>query len=234
MNIQRKSLLSGAAQARGCAVVVDVFRAFTCASVMLDLGVAELRLEEDVDKCLCLQSGEGYTAIGEIKGVTVEGFAMGNSPSRIALRGRDYFAGRKVVLRTSAGVRGVFAARNHCEQVWAGSYTTAGALARILKQAVPQEVSIVAMGWGGEGTSPEDEYCALLIHSLLDPALRYDHSAALLKILADESAQKFLRADKDHFPPEDVPWCLQRDLFSFAMRIDEVDGVLRVVKVEPQ
>ena len=213
-------------------MIVDVFRAFTCASLMLNFGVDELRLEQDVAECLRLQADDSYLAVGEIDGVPVEGFDLGNSPSRIANQGREFFAGRKVVLRTSAGVRGVFAARLHSDQVWAASYTTASALASALKQTVPPEVGIVAMGWGGEGKCPEDEHCALLIHSLLDPEVEYDHSRALVEILADESAQKFLRADRKHFPPEDVAWCLQRDLFGFAMKIDDSEGVLRVVKVE--
>lgn len=232
MDIHRKSMLTGAAEAAGCAVIVDVFRAYTCAAVMLSAGPAELRLEEDPQVCLRLKREDGYLAVGEIEGVTVEGFDLGNSPSRIAARGADFFAGRKIALRTSAGVRGVFTARDNCDTVWAASYLTVSATARALKAENPPEAHIVAMGWGGKGKSPEDEFCGQCLHSLLDPHVRYDHAAALVEILVDESAQKFLRADRDHFPPEDVPWCLQRDMYGFAMKVEEDDGVLRLVRVE--
>jgi 2-phosphosulfolactate phosphatase len=231
MIVHRKSMLDGAASARGCAVIVDVFRAYTCAALMLSGRPDELRLEEDVDLCLRLRREKGYMAVGEVNGVKVAGFDLGNTPSGIGEKGRGFFAGRQIVLRTSAGVRGAFAAKENCRSVWAVSYPTVGATARVLRNEDPAEVHIVAMGWGGEGRSPEDERCADCLHSMLEPAQNYDHASALAEILADESARKFLRGDSEHFPPEDVAWCLQRDLFDFAMRVEDSDGVLRLVRV---
>lgn len=230
MKIHRTSLLEGAAGADNCAVIVDVFRAFTCASVLLHYEVAELRLEHDASQCLRLKENEGYLAVGEIDGVTVAGFDLGNSPAGIAAAGPEFFRGRKVALRTSAGVQGVFAARKRCDQVWAGSFTTARTLAKAISRDNPAQMHIVAMGWNGKDRMPEDEHCALYIHSLLDPAVNYDHTQALREILGHESARKFLRADKEHFPPADVTWCLQRDLYDFAMKIDTSAGYLTLVK----
>jgi 2-phosphosulfolactate phosphatase len=230
MNIKRTSLLSGAEAARGCTVIIDVFRAFTCAGVILHLGAEELRLERDAETCLRLKAAQAYLAVGEIDGVTVEGFDLGNSPARIAAAGRDKFAGRGVALRTSAGVAGVFAARNAASRIWAGSFTTARALAQVIRRENPEDVTLVAMGWNGVDRMPEDEHCARYLHSLLDPAVEYDHAAALVEILGHESAQKFFRGDKPHFPPEDITWCLHRDLFDFALRVEDSGGVLRVVK----
>ncbi len=222
--------MTGAAQTSGCAVIVDVFRAFTCASIMLHYRPAQLRLEQDPRQCLLLKRGQGYLAVGENEGVPLEGFDLGNSPGEIAARGREFFAGRKVVLRTSAGVRGIFAAREHAKSIWAGSYTTAGALARAITRESPRQVQLVAMGWGGRERTPEDEQCARYLHSLLDPDLGYDHAAALEEIMAHESARKFLRGDHEHFPPGDVAWCLQRDLFDFAMKVDSSGGTLRLIR----
>ena len=88
------------------------------------------------------------------------------------------------------------------------------------------------MGWSGQISTPEDENCAHCLHSLLDPAVNYDHVAALAEIMRHESALKFLRGDKEHFPPEDVSWCLQRDLFDFAMKVDDAEGSLRILRVD--
>ncbi len=231
MKIQRTSLLAGATGADGCTVVIDVFRAYTCASIMLSFSPAELRLEEDPAQCLRLKGNQDYLAVGEIDGVPVEGFDLGNSPSAIAARGREFFEGRKVVLRTSAGVRGVFAAREKADSIWAGSYTTAGALARVLRREAPEKVHLVAMGWSGQGKTPEDEQCALCLHSLLDRSVAYNHAAALGEIMGHEAARKFLRGDKEHFPAEDVSWCLQRDLFDFAMKVDDSAGALRILRI---
>jgi len=219
MQIYCKSLLSGAAACSDTAVIVDVFRAFTCSSMLLHYGVERLVLEQDPEKALALKKDSGYLALGEIGGVMVPGFDFGNSPSEIAATGGDFFLGKKIVQRTSAGVRGIFTAVENCESVHAAGFTTAKATAELLKKENPSQVYIVAMGHAGEFRTPEDEYCAAYIQSLLDPLSPYDHAGALAEILSHESAQKFLRGDKPHFPPADVSWCFKRDIFPFAMKV---------------
>ena len=39
MDISRASLLEGAKAARGVAVIIDVFRAFTCSPLLFSLGI---------------------------------------------------------------------------------------------------------------------------------------------------------------------------------------------------
>ena len=46
MRVERKSLLVGAEQARGIAVVIDVLRAFSCSALMFHYGVRDLALWE--------------------------------------------------------------------------------------------------------------------------------------------------------------------------------------------
>ncbi len=234
MLIHHRQLLEGAGEARHTAVIIDVFRAFTCAGILLDYGVARLLLEEDPARVLELKKRFGHLALGEIGGVMVEGFDLGNSPSEIVARGPEFFRGRTVVQRTSAGVRGIFRAVEHCDTVYAGSFTTAGALARRLLADNPPEVHLVAMGENGAKPMPEDQCCANLLHSLLDPGRPYSHLAALREIIPHESAQKFLRGDRPHFPPADVTFCLQRDLFGFAMRVNvTAAGELELRAVPP-
>ena len=233
MQIHRHSLLHGAAACSGTAVIVDVFRAFTCSSILLHYGVERLVLEQDPGKALELKKNAGFLALGEIDGVMVPGFDFGNSPSEIAGAGKDFFRGKKIVQRTSAGVRGIFSAVENCKSVYAAGFTTAKAVAGLLKKENPPQVHIVAMGHAGEFPTPEDEQCASYIQNLLDPASHYDHTSALAEILSHESAQKFLRGDKGHFPPTDVTWCLQRDVFPFAMKVfTSPEGLeLRAVKI---
>ena len=180
-------------------------------------------LEEDPDRVLELKKNRGYLALGEIGGVMVEGFDLGNSPGEIAAAGPDFFRGKTVVQRTSAGVRGVFAAVKSCKRIFAAGFTTARAVAEEIKRLNPSEVHLTAMGDSGETPAPEDEECAAYIHHLLDPTAAYDHSSSLKKILDHESARKFLRGDKAHYPPADVTWCLQRDIFPFAMQAVPTD-----------
>lgn len=218
LRVMRKSLLDGARQAEGVAVVIDVYRAFTSAALMAYLGASRLILLADVEDVLRLKQEEGYLAAGEVDGETVPGFDEGNSPHRILAAGRDLFAGRTVVQRTTAGVAGAVAAARTAEVVILGSYLMAAAIARYVEilSPRPELVTLVAMGDAGQQTSPEDEACADYLEHLLT-GRPYDHAAALRKVVAHEATRKFLRGDRAHYPAPDPIYCLQRDLFDFVL-----------------
>ncbi len=216
--ILRLSLLDGARQAEGVAVVIDVYRAFTSAALMLHLGAVQLILLAEPEAVLKFKREKGTLAVGEVDGKMVPGFDLGNSPGHIMAAGRDVFAGQTVAQRTSAGVAGALAAARRAETVLLGSYVTAAATARYLQKLSPPPpvVSLVAMGDKGQQTTPEDEACADYLAHLLD-GRPYDHTAALRRIVAHECTLKFLRGNQPHFPPSDPIYCLQRDLFDFAI-----------------
>jgi 2-phosphosulfolactate phosphatase len=218
LRIIRKSLLSGAQQAEGIAVVIDVLRAFTSAAFMVHLGAKAIVLLAEPEAVLKLKHTEGCLAVGEVDGKIVPGFDLGNSPSAISEAGAQRFGGRLVAQRTSAGVTGAVAAAKTAEQVLLGGYVTAGAIARhILEQAQPgQTITLVAMGSGGEERTPDDELCADYLEHLLT-GRPYRHTAALQQIIAHECTQKFLRGDQAHYPAADPIYCLQRDLFDFVL-----------------
>jgi 2-phosphosulfolactate phosphatase len=232
--ILRKSLLSGAHQVRGVAVVIDVFRAFTSAAFMSHLGVEQITLLSQAEEVLQLKEAEGYLAVGEVDGKMPPGFDLGNSPYRILQAGRDLFAGRRVAQRTTAGTRGAVAAAERTNQVILGSYVMAGAIARHLQRLSPpaQAVTLVAMGDNATQVTPDDERCADYIEHLLI-GTPYDHISALQEIIQHECAQRFLRRDQAHFPPEDPLYCLQRDLCDFVLLAGLEDGrlVARRVRV---
>lgn len=218
LHVTRKSLLSGARQARGIAVVIDVYRAFTSAALMAYLGAEKLVLLADPEEVLRLKREEGCLAVGEVDGKKVPGFDLGNSPHRILAAGRELFAGRTVAQRTSAGVTGAVAAARGAEAVILGSYSTAAAIARHLRALSPrpETVTLVAMGSGGEAPSPEDEACADYLEHLI-AGRPYNHARALYDVVSHEATQKFLRGDQAHYPPPDPIYCLQRDLFDFVL-----------------
>ncbi len=225
LRIARLSLLMGARQAEGVAVVIDVLRAFTCAAFMTQLGAEEIVLLAEAEAVLELKEKEGCLAVGEVDGRMVPGFDLGNSPSHILAVGRDLFAGRVVAQRTSAGVAGAVAAAGRSEPagpmaggIILGSYVTAGAIARYIQamRPPPPVVSLVAMGSAGREITPDDEACADYIECLLT-GRPYDHAAALQRVVDHECTQKFLRGDQAHYPASDPVYCLQRDLFDFVL-----------------
>lgn len=233
LHVLRKSLLSGAREAEGIAVVIDVLRAFTSAAYMIHLGAEKIVLMADPEEVLRLKAERGALAVGEIGGRMVGGFDLGNSPSAILAAGRSLFAGRTVAQRTSAGVTGAVAAARSADRVLLGSYVTAGATARYLQglSPPPDTVSLIAMGNAGREITPDDEACASYLEHLLAGA-PYDHAAALQQIVAHECVQKFLRGDQAHFPPADPVYCLQRDFFDFVLAVQPEDGFLVARRID--
>ena len=227
LRILRTSLLEGARQVEGVAVVIDVYRAFTSAAFMVHLGATQIILEADPQAVLRLKSQTGCLAVGEVGGRRVPGFDFGNSPSRILAAGPEAFQGRVVAMRTSAGATGAVAAGQRTELVILGSYATARAISTYIQtlSPLPSVVTVVAMGSEGREVSPEDEACADYIEHLLT-GKPYDHISALQRILTHECTLKFLRGDQAHFPPTDPILCLQRDLFSFACAASLENGRL--------
>jgi 2-phosphosulfolactate phosphatase len=231
--ILRKHGLAGAGQAEGIAVVIDVYRAFTCAACMAYLGVDELVLRADPEEVLDLKRERGYLAVGEVRGRKVPGFDLGNSPSRILAAGCEFFAGRTVAQRTSAGVTGAVAAAETSEFLILGSYVTAAAIARYIRRLAPAPpvVSLVAMGGLGQMITPEDDGCADYLEHLLT-GRSYNHLATVQRIVEHECTQQFLRGDQPHYPPSDPLYCLQRDLFDFVLVAELQAGELRARRVD--
>ena len=231
--VLRKSLLAGAREAEGVAVVIDVLRAFTTAAVMMHLGVEGIALLAEAEAVLALKRERAYLAVGEVGGKRPPGFDLGNSPYRALEAGRELLAGRMVAQRTSAGTRGAGAAAHSAEVVILGSYVTAGAIARYIRglSPPPDAVSLVEMGDEGLSITPDDEACADYIEHLLT-GRPYDHTAALQEIVAHNCTQIFLRGGHDHAPPEDPIYCLQRDLFDFVLVASEQNGLLVARRVD--
>ena len=234
MEIRRLSMAAGAEAAEGTAVIIDVFRAFTCEPLMLHCGARRILLEADPAAGFAFRAEVEPDAVlvGEVNEVPIPGYDLTNSPWLILQRGRGLFAGRTVIHRTTSGVTGAITALRRCEEVLLASFATARATAERILARRPQVVSIVAMGIRSQAPAPEDEACGDLIESLLG-GRPYDHTAALTTILGHETAQKFLRADKPHLPAEDVALCLQRDLFDFALRAVAKQGRIEATPLPP-
>lgn len=226
MRIICDSLYNGALEARGVAVIIDVFRAFTCAPLLLSMGVEKLFLIATPEQAFALkEKDKDLILVGEISGIPIKGFDLGNSPSEILRKDPSFFKGRTVLQRTSSGVQGALLALNVADEVLLGSYALAGATAKYLLSKKPEIVSLVAMGWEAKEIAPEDEWCVRYLSHLLGNG-SYDHNEALREIVFHQTTQRFLRGKKDYFPAEDPLICLQRDVYDFALKaVKHVDRV---------
>src|SRR5258705_12742976 len=199
MRIERRSLLAGAADARGVVVVIDVLCAFSCSALMFPFGIRDLALVRTPEEALAFRDGDpDYLVAGEVKGVKVEGFDLGNSPADIVSKGESFFRGRRIAARSSAGTQGVLAAAAHAEQVLLGSYMTAAATAAYIRDHARIDAlvrghdttaTVVAMGYEGVRPSVEDERCGDYLEYLMGgpggsegpplPPRRYGHLQAI-------------------------------------------------------
>ena len=232
MRIIRESLFEGAKKAQGVTIVIDVFRAFTSTPLFFHFGARKVLFVHNPDEAFSLKSRNGDMLLaGEFDDRLIPGFDLGNSPSEIASKPPEFFRGKVVVQRTTAGVIGVLSALDSAKIVILGSYVMAGAISRytLSQDPLPEVVTIVATGNYGIAKTPEDEGCADYLEHLLVGS-RYDHLEAVKGIVFNESAQKFIRGDKDYFPREDPLFCLQRDLFDFVLVANKEKGLVTVTK----
>ena len=242
MKIERRSLLSGAEDARGVVVIIDVLRAFSCSALMFHYGIRDLALVKTPQEALAFRERDpDYLVAGEVKGVKVEGFDLGNSPADIVSKGASFFRQQRVAARSSAGTQGVLAAAANADLVILGSYMTAAATAAYIRDRAQVDafvgghettVTIVAMGFEGIRPSVEDERCGDYIeHLLAMPHGRpYDHLQAIWDCLHDPEIAASLRGEHDYRPKEDIVLALQRDLFDFVMVGRLENGHVRVTR----
>jgi len=232
MEVTHTRLLEGAQTAKGVAVIIDVFRAFTCAPLLFSLGIQKSILVSTPEEAFALkEKNSELVLIGEVGGIPIEGFDLGNSPSEILKKGTAFFDGKTVVQRTSSGVQGVLIALDVADEVLPASYALAKSTARYILSKQPPRVSIVSMGWALKHIAPEDEWCGVYIAYLLG-VKDYDHNEALEEILYNQTTQKFFDPEKPHFPPEDPIMCLQLDVHDFALRATRDNGAVVLNKID--
>lgn len=216
MLVRIESLLSGVETAAGTVVIIDVFRAFTTACLAFRQGAEKIVLFESVDEARAFASGRAnHILVGEVGGVMPKGFDFSNSPQDVA--GVD-FSGKTLVQSTRAGTTGVARVEPHSE-VLVASLQNAGATANYLLTRLPEQVCIVAMGWGGRVRTEEDELCALYIRNLLQ-GCKLPAEAIRGIILASKEAQKFGDPRTPQFSRGDLEHCLDIDATRFAIRVE--------------
>ena len=222
MKIRLDSLLEGAERAEGTAVIIDVYRAFTTASVALSRGADKIVQVSEVHEALDLRRrGLADICVGEVGGIMPEGFDFGNSPFQLS---RADVEGKTIAQRTSAGTSGVTAA-TAAGGIYAAALVNAAATARAILRDGPELVTIVAMGADGLARADEDEQCAMYIRNLLQGAAP-DRAAVRSLVLSGEQSRKYENPKLPHFHPKDRDIALRIDEFPFAIAVRPEEGLL--------
>lgn len=232
MNIKISETITGARQARGLVVIIDVFRAFSLEPWLYARGAKEILAVGKKETALALRElHPDYILCGERKGIKLPGFDYGNSPSQTA---DADLTGRTVVHTTSAGTQGLAAAvgSEGVREVIAASLVNARAVASYIRERDPEEVTLVAMGLHGTISAPEDLLCAAYIRSLLQGS-PLNMEQELLNLRETESAKRFFRPENaDVFPQGDYGLCTAVDRFDFVLRAEQIEkDTFRMEKV---
>jgi 2-phosphosulfolactate phosphatase len=221
MKVEIANLEQGARQARGIAVIIDVFRAFTTAAHAFERGAKEILMLGDGDTALALKaSGRADLCMGEAEGRKVDGFDFGNSPHAVS---QADLSGKVLAQKTSNGTRGLLAATG-AEEIYTGAFVTAAATVRCIRARGPETVCIVAMG-AAERPAAEDEVCALYHRALLQGLSPDKEALRTLVASLVPPANQQLVASGD-YPPEDRDLALAADSKNFAIRVVTEDGML--------
>lgn len=226
MHIKRLSLKEGAKKATGLAVVIDVFRAFTTAAYVMGNGAERIYPVGSLEEAFQLrEENPDWVLMGERSGVPVKGFDYGNSPYQVL----DVdFSGKTVVQTTSAGTQGIVLAKD-ADEIILGSFVMADAIVRYIRERNPEIVSLVAMGWGGNAKSLEDELLADYIEKSLNDGIP-DFSEMKHKIRENPEGAKFFDESQPCFVEGDFHCAMDLNRFSFVLKIFK-DGQAYVERI---
>lgn len=225
----RKYTLENCEAATDAVVVIDVLRAFSTAAYAFAAGAESILLVSSVEEALSLrQSHPGSLVMGEIGGIKVEAFDLGNSPTEIL--GRD-FRGRKLIQRTSAGTQGMVRSRS-ARTLLAASFCCASATAKYLRKIAPNSVGFVITGAGVDGKGDEDAACADYLKALLRGE-KPNFEGYRQRVIDSPTGGIFNDPDHPDFPASDLELCLDLDRFSFAMKAVRENGILTLRPIDP-
>lgn len=228
MEINILQLLEGAQQARGLAVIIDVFRAFSVGCYAYGNGVERIYPVGDMEEAYRLKREHpDYILVGERKERKPEGFDFGNSPSQLL---RSDLSGKTMVHTTSSGTMGI-AHAIHAAEIITGSFVNAGAIIRYIERQRPDKLSLVCMGYACNYPADEDTFLAGYIQAKLQGTpVAFE---TLVERLRSGSGARFFAPEKQEWAPaEDFDLCLNLNQFNFVLKVEQDNGRNYLKKID--
>jgi 2-phosphosulfolactate phosphatase len=229
MKVEILQFVEGAQKAKGVAVIIDVFRAFSVSCYAFDAGAARIIATAGVDDAFQLKKKyKNSVLVGERDEKKIKGFDFGNSPAEII---KTDLHGKTVIHTTTAGTKGLVNAVN-ARVVITGSFVNAGAIVRYIRAINPECVSLVAMGYRATLSAEEDLLCAELIADELNDKSTISESR--ISDLQNTSGKRFFNPENIEFsPPADFFLCTMRNRFDFVLKaITRLDGNIDLMRVD--
>ena len=228
MKIEIVEFVEGARNAKGIAVIIDVFRAFTVACYAIDAGAIKIIATSEISNAFLLKKQyKNSVLVGERDEKKIDGFDFGNSPTEII---KEDLSGKTVIHTTTAGTRGLISAMN-ADLVITGSLVNAGAVVRYIKTIDPENVSLVAMGYRAVHSAEEDLLCAKIIAEGLKNE-NYLYEARIANLQNSSGKRFFIPANIDFSPPSDFFLCTMINKFNFVLKATRrFDGNIDLMKI---
>lgn len=204
------------------AVVVDVLRMTTTATVLADLGLAHLTVVADVEAARGRARGERALLLGERDALPPEGFDAGNSPAELTAA---LVRGRAAVMCTTNGSAAVEACAP-ADALLLGCLRNGEATARRALELATDSVRVVCAGTGGRLSLDDIAGAGHIVEALarLAPAAELDDAALAARVIAAEPDLARLLADSRHGRRllaagfhDDVVLAAQRDVSPHVM-----------------
>jgi len=229
MRVEILEFVEGAKKAKGVAVIIDVFRAFSTACYVYDSGAVRLIATGEVEKAFMLKDTYKHCVLaGERDEKRIVGFDFGNSPTEII---KTDLHGKTLVLTTTAGTAGLINA-GKADIIITGSLVNARAVVKYIKTIDPPLVSLVAMGYRATEPAEEDLLCAEYIESLING--RNGNFEARISGLRNTSGKRFFKSENiDFSPPTDFFLCTMINRFSFVLKAERrLDGNIDIGRTD--
>jgi len=227
IEVQTTDFVAGARAARGLAVVIDVFRAFSVAAYATSRGAAQIWPVGAIETARALKAAHPEALlIGERHARPLPGFDCGNSPTELE---RIAVQGRTLIHTTHSGTQGLTNAVQ-ADEIITGALVNAAAIVQYIQQRGFERVTLVRMGHEARERCMEDDACATLIIRRLRGEAP-DVAAIRTALRAAPSAAKFFDPACDWAPARDFDLCTAVDVFDFVLRLDRSVEPWRLMKV---
>ena len=245
MEVKILQLLDGAKDARGLTVIIDVFRAFSTACYVYDLGAVKIIPIGEIDQAYRLkEKNSDFVLIGERNEQKPAGFDFGNSPSQLKA---EKITGKTIVHTTSSGTQGIANAKK-ADEIITGSFVNAAAIVKYIQQKQPKTVSLVCMGYACEYPTDEDTLCAEWIKNELETPPSPEARQACLssggkeksigfkemvEVIRCGSGARFFDPEKQSWSPQaDFELCLHLNRFDFVLKVEREKDLNYLHKIE--
>jgi 2-phosphosulfolactate phosphatase len=225
-------------------VVFDVFRATSSMITALANRATAIVPVDDIPEAINLKHKNPTVLLaGERDGVRIRSrvsggteFDLGNSPREFT---RENVAGKIIVMTTTNGTRALRSC-SHAQSVLVGSFLNLRATADIVEREDPENLLLVCSGTY-EQAAYEDVLAAGALCDLLWKDFYADgiaDSAKMARALYQLAGKQLLsvasqsrnglRLGRIAELRDDVPYCLQRNLFAFAAALNKQGKVQKV------